>query len=98
MSNRWTPEQTETVHRMAQNGATAAEIAAVVGKSREAVRQKADYEGVALRTRPRREIEAPPPAPKRVVIPTVRYPSRMAMMFGDPPIGRSALDQKRAGA
>lgn len=96
---RWTAEEVNKLRDCAARNLTPTQTAEVVGRSAAACLGKAATLELSLAKESRlrrcnREVEetlqaAIPPAP--------RYASRTAMIFGDPPIGRSALDQKRAG-
>ena len=60
---------------------------------------RGDFDYVApdsVKRRWRTEHEEPP-VPPRGSIPPPRHRSLTAMFFGDPPIGRSALDKLKAG-
>lgn len=84
----WTEDEIATLVRMKSTGADVATIAKHLGRTYQSTANKASsYVSVTV---------AKEPAPERP--PAPRYASRMAIMMGDPPIGRSALDQKRASA
>lgn len=98
MRARWTEEDEAVLRRMHAEGATAAEIGLALNRHREVVRVKARYLGLALKARPLRTAEerpAPRVRPSGPTPPVVHYSSITARVFGDPPPGRSALDQKR---
>lgn len=95
-SVKWTAWEEDKVRHLVAVGATARDAGEALGREPETVRRKAIAMGLtfARSTAARQsvvpKVDATPPIPE---IP--RYSSRMAMMLGDPPIGRSALDQKR---
>lgn len=98
-SVEWTLEEEAKLRRLVGEGKTAREAGEALRRPTEGVRAKGERMGLTFasglgRTQPLRSPvksdEPPPGAPPR-------YSSLTALMFGDPPVGRSALDQKRAG-
>jgi hypothetical protein len=83
----WTDAETATLTRLRADGKTASEIAAVLGRSVQAVSSKTS-------DTPRLVAEvAPLPAPS-IHICSTRSEFVTATLMGDPPTGRSALDQR----
>lgn len=87
------------MRRLHAEGATVKAAAAAIGRGVEATRNKGKTIGLtfakgdkARKARP--VVERAPDAFIRP--PTPVYRDRMAVMFGDPPIGRSALDRRSA--
>lgn len=93
----WSRDEEARLRRMADDGATVAEASRSFGRSDGSIRGKARTLGLVFamgdKTRkPRVEAEQSPEGFIRPPAPV--YRDRMAVMFGDPPIGRSALDQR----
>lgn len=100
---RFSEHEMATVRNCCAKGMTVSETAALLGRNIESVRSLASRLEIkftvgARSGRPR--IAAPSEAganagANAIRLPPARYASRTSMIFGDPPIGRSALDQKR---
>lgn len=83
----WSPEETAILTRMRLDGAEASEIAKVLGRSVAAVSSKtSDMSPIGVD-------DTPPPA-SQVRICSTRAELVTATLMGDPPHGRSALDQR----
>jgi len=96
---RWTADEVKILRDFCERNSTARQAAEVLDRPVTAIQGKAAALGLALVKEPhirrsKRDFEE---AVRAEIPPAPRYASRTAMMFGDPPIGRSALDQKRAG-
>lgn len=95
----WSEAEIAMLRRLHGDGATVAQAAMELDRGLEATRSKAKTIGLIFangrigRVSVRTVIEKQ----EYIALPPARYASRTAMMFGDPPLGRSALDQKRAG-
>ena len=95
-STKWTASEEHRLRNLVAEGKTAREAGEALGRHPEVVRRKAMAMGLRLTLgRAGQREKAPQVEPKATItIEVPRYSSRTAMMFGDPPIGRSALDQK----
>lgn len=95
-SARWTMAEEDQVRELVAAGATASEAAKRLKRGMEAVRGKAANMGLKFASgRKGRPSEADIREKEDFIRPApARYASRTAMIFGDPPIGRSALDQR----
>lgn len=107
----WSSGEADRLRRMLAKGHSAGAVARVLGRTRQSVlgylQRHPELRPTDLannwstengRKRERGPDKAPrmsksAPAPE---LPPVRYASLTASLFGDPPIGRSALDRKRA--
>jgi len=98
-SVEWTLDEEAMLRRLAAEGKTAREAGEALGRATEGVRAKGERMGLTFASGRGRNhpIAAPVKEVDPAPVPNPRYSSRTAMIFGDPPIGRSALDQKRAG-
>ncbi|WP_375597590.1 hypothetical protein [Devosia sp. Naph2] len=96
---RWTADEISKLKECCERDLTPKQAAEIVGRPSTACLGKAATLGLSLAKesrirRTKRDFEE---SVRAEIPPAPRYASRTAMMFGDPPIGRSALDQKRAG-
>lgn len=94
-SIKWTTSEEVHLRELVAAGKTAKEAGKALGRHMETARRKAITMGLTFaRDTGERQKAAPEQEPKvPPVREPVRYSSRMAMMMGDPPIGRSALDK-----
>ena len=99
-SVRWTIAEEEAIRRFVARQFTCAQAAAELKRNVESTRSKAEAMGLKFKSgRIGRVSHAQVTSDPKFVRPEPpRYASRMAMILGDPPIGRSALDQKRGQA
>lgn len=95
-SVRWTLAEEDQVRELVAAGTTASEAAKRLKRGMEAVRGKVANMGLKFAPGHRgRTSEAHAREAADFIRPApARYASRTAMIFGDPPIGRSALDQR----
>lgn len=97
MKRIWTEEDSQQLIELAESGKSAIEIGDIMGRKASTIRAHAKNLRLQLE-RPKRvrsnmgaSVAPLPPAP-------AVHRSRTARLFGDPPIGRSALDQKMGAA
>jgi hypothetical protein len=95
----WSDGEVETLQQLARQGLNLQEISKALGtKTPVQVRHKTDRLRIKLTpvkaAVSRSEAEMLRTANR---VPPARYASRTAMMLGDPPLGRSALDQRGQG-
>jgi hypothetical protein len=95
-SVEWTLDEEALLRRLASEGNTAREAGDAFGRATEGVRSKGERLGLTFASGRGRThaVVAPVKEALPTPLPNPRYSSRTAMIFGDPPIGRSALDQK----
>lgn len=94
----WSDNEVEKLQQLARQGLNVQEISKALGtKTPVQVRHKTDRLRIKLapvKAANRSEAEMLRTANR---VPPARYASRTAMMLGDPPLGRSALDQRGQG-
>jgi hypothetical protein len=97
---RWSTKLENTLRRYHAEGYSASDAAKAMGRGVEGVRSKARMLGLTFPlARAGRVAVAPIEERHNFIAPPVRrYSSFTQFVLGDPPDGRSALDQKRAGA
>ncbi len=92
----WGEDEFDTLLLMVSRGEDPTAIAKALGRSRQSILSKMYAEGMSQNrsTGGKGEVEAV----KHLVAPRPVYTSLTAAMMGDPPLGRSALDQRGGAA
>lgn len=96
----WTDEEITQLRRSHALGLSVQEAAKALGRGVESTRSKGKAIGVFFENAHRLgrvAVSRDADVAKFIKLPPARYSSRSAMILGDPPIGRSALD-RRSGA
>lgn len=96
----WTKAEIEKLKAMCAAGYTYVAAAQELGRTKDSIHGKARNMGLVFaKAAPGvRPGKPSTPAPEPILPAVPRYRSFTAALFGDPPIGRSALDQKRRQA
>jgi len=95
----FTTDEINLIRECCDKGMTCKESSELLGRPVESLRSLMPRLGLKFKTATnagRKAVEVIAQDANAFRLPPAKYASRTAMFFGDPPIGRSALDQKQA--
>jgi hypothetical protein len=96
---RFTTDEINLIRECCIKGMTCKETGELLGRPVESLRSLMPRLGLKFKTASnagRKAVEVFAEDANAFRLPPAKYASRTAMFFGDPPIGRSALDQRQA--